>query len=409
MESALAAPFMIVGFMTGVIFMLFGFIMVMGSVVNIPGLTGANYSFTGFVVTTFGLFMIGNMPKFDSQVFDFFALACFVAGLMLVWTGEKIFTFKPAGRAMWILAGAAMTVFILLELFGIDVKGRLVYCSAVAGVFWVLMLSDKYLGGKRAWTPRDGFMIAGCVVLAGNAWGRVLVGFGLLPALAIVQTDVVYLLARFIGTMVGAIFISIYHLLTQFARMVAQTDYAATHDELTGLMNRRAINQSGEREVELARRNGQPLAVAFVDIDFFKNINDTYSHDMGDLALKEVAAALSETCRSVDLLGRYGGEEFCLIFPGDGHAGAEIVGERLLRAVRERKIADIPAVTISIGIALFDAVDPSQDWHCLVKLADLELYKAKHGGRNRCSIAPMAAPAVEIPPTFPPLKLVAAH
>jgi diguanylate cyclase (GGDEF)-like protein len=167
---------------------------------------------------------------------------------------------------------------------------------------------------------------------------------------------------------------------------------------LTGLLNRRAINHYGQREVEVALRSHQPLSVAFVDIDFFKKINDQYGHDIGDMVLQEVSRMLSLTCRSVDLVGRYGGEEFCMVFAGGGSEsdrGADGLGERLVAAIRDHVFPGVSGVTISVGLAVLPASARSASWFDLVQIADSELYKAKNGDRNRYSIQFLAEHSAE--------------
>jgi diguanylate cyclase (GGDEF)-like protein len=163
---------------------------------------------------------------------------------------------------------------------------------------------------------------------------------------------------------------------------VADKHHLATHDELTGLLNRRAINAGGDREVRLATRLNLPVAVAFVDIDHFKQINDTLGHEAGDTVLAELAEVLRDACRNVDLVGRYGGEEFCLIFPGTGCENAEIVARRLVDSVRLRAFSIGQEVTVSVGVAALEPDEDDRSWTSLVRKADRALYAAKDAGRD---------------------------
>jgi diguanylate cyclase (GGDEF)-like protein len=176
-------------------------------------------------------------------------------------------------------------------------------------------------------------------------------------------------------------------LLLYFERMVQEKHHLATHDELTGLLNRRAIVAGGEREIAVAARNRQSLAVAFIDIDFFKQVNDRLGHKAGDAVLADMAHLLMTNCRNIDLVGRYGGEEFCIVFPGVDSAEASLLGDRLMTAVRRYRFRDQFPVTVSIGLAILRADDADRSWNNLLPRADAELYKAKSQGRDRVCIA----------------------
>ncbi|WP_051221859.1 diguanylate cyclase [Conexibacter woesei] len=155
--------------------------------------------------------------------------------------------------------------------------------------------------------------------------------------------------------------------------LVASLDALARTDQLTGLANRRTWDDELPRELARARRNGEPLSVAILDLDRFKSYNDTYGHPAGDRLLRGAAAAWTERLRTTDLLARYGGEEFAVLLPGCDTAAAAQVVEHLRAAVPDDE-------TCSIGLATWDG-DESCD--TLVARADTALYRAKDGGRNR--------------------------
>jgi diguanylate cyclase (GGDEF)-like protein len=164
-----------------------------------------------------------------------------------------------------------------------------------------------------------------------------------------------------------------------------QMRHFAEHDDLTGLWNHRIIIERLRQEVDRSRREGTPLSVILVDLDHFKNVNDTFGHPAGDLVLKEVGAIFHNAVRSYDWVGRYGGEEFLLILPGSNFAGARVRAEELRSAVQAACIHDgeraIP-ITASFGVASgFPA-----DYEVLIRTADVALYRAKDNGRN-CAIA----------------------
>ena len=176
-------------------------------------------------------------------------------------------------------------------------------------------------------------------------------------------------------------------LLLYFERLIDEKHQLATHDELTGLLNRRAIVAAGNREVTLALRNRQPLTVAYLDVDCFKRVNDELGHGAGDLVLADLAQLLLRTCRSVDLVGRFGGDEFCLVLLGVDQDSAARVGERILSASRGYRFRDRHPVTMSIGFASLATVASERAWADLLHRADTALLLAKRVGRDRFCIA----------------------
>jgi diguanylate cyclase (GGDEF)-like protein len=157
----------------------------------------------------------------------------------------------------------------------------------------------------------------------------------------------------------------------------------ATVDELTGAPNRRVFHERLESEVDRCGRQGAHLCVVFVDIDFFKKINDEYGHQVGDAVLKEIYARLEETLRAYDFVGRYGGDEFVMALPGTDAAGGVAAAERLRESVRDGALGKLAGVTISLGVAELE-----QDMYVdmLLRNADLALYRAKNMGRNRTEL-----------------------
>lgn len=153
----------------------------------------------------------------------------------------------------------------------------------------------------------------------------------------------------------------------------------ATTDPLTGLANRRQLDDALDRMAAEAKRYHQPLSVVLVDLDHFKAVNDEHGHEMGDLVLVEAAARLAGAVRAADLAGRWGGEEFLVICPHTDHRAAWTLAERCRHAIAEAAVADIE-VTASLGVATLDATD---DVRSLVRRADLALYAAKSAGRDR--------------------------
>ena len=165
----------------------------------------------------------------------------------------------------------------------------------------------------------------------------------------------------------------------------------AVTDGLTGLANRRHFEDRLVQEVERSRRAQVPAALLMIDIDDFKQVNDRYGHIAGDTVLREVAAAIRESAREIDLAARYGGEELALILPGADLEGAACVGERVRTAIETRKLpirgegGQPVFVTVSIGVAALG--HGPEEASALVAAADEALYRAKRSGKNRTEVA----------------------
>jgi diguanylate cyclase (GGDEF)-like protein len=162
-----------------------------------------------------------------------------------------------------------------------------------------------------------------------------------------------------------------------------ELEQQATHDNLTGLHNRRYAERYLEQQLQACRRYRYPLAIALADIDRFKQVNDLHSHAIGDAVLRRIASIMRERCRGTDMIARYGGEEFLLCFPHTDLDRAQLLCEALRSAVQAddwSRIGLTFGVTISFGIAQFR---PNMTAEGLLNEADLHLYSAKKGGRNR--------------------------
>jgi diguanylate cyclase (GGDEF)-like protein len=156
-------------------------------------------------------------------------------------------------------------------------------------------------------------------------------------------------------------------------------------DGLTELFNHRHIHELLHEEFERTKRSGEPMAVAMMDLDRFKLVNDTYGHPTGDVILYETADILRQTVREIDMVGRYGGEEFIAILPGANEDDAAHFAERVRQAVANHVFQDEAnevRMTMSGGVASFPDADTDHP-DLLIKRADEALYAAKEGGRNQ--------------------------
>jgi len=157
----------------------------------------------------------------------------------------------------------------------------------------------------------------------------------------------------------------------------------AKTDDLTNMLNKKALNEELEKQEQFFKRHGRNYSIIFFDIDHFKNVNDTYGHDAGDVILKSVGLLLNRYSRDIDIVGRFGGEEFVIIAPETDKEGARVFAEKIRKIIAKTKFMYKKTrinITISAGVAERKETNSKEE---TLKLADERLYKAKKGGRNR--------------------------
>ena len=199
--------------------------------------------------------------------------------------------------------------------------------------------------------------------------------------------------------------------LAEMEAMNRQLEEISVRDALTGLYNRRYFADRLEQEFHRGQRHQRPVSLIMADIDHFKRINDTYGHPVGDEVLRGVSRLLLEQIRTIDIAGRYGGEEFALVLPEtpleDAHQVAERLRERVAATVlhrieREGLASEPLQCTLSLGVASYAGTGYAAPADFL-RAADDALYAAKHAGRNQVKVAPTPPP----PPTPTPTPTVA--
>jgi diguanylate cyclase (GGDEF)-like protein len=159
-------------------------------------------------------------------------------------------------------------------------------------------------------------------------------------------------------------------------------------DDLTHLYNRRGFFEIGKREFERVKRFGGTLSAIMFDLDHFKQVNDSYGHDTGDRVLEEVAERCDQSLRKLDVIGRYGGEEFSILLPETKVIFAHEVAKRLRRIIADKPISTQQgSVTITISLGVAGLTSDTLELADLLRLADQELYRAKESGRNRICVA----------------------
>lgn len=175
-------------------------------------------------------------------------------------------------------------------------------------------------------------------------------------------------------------------LLKLVSEQTLELQLLARQDALTGLANRRAFDEAFQQGYQRAKRNNTDLCLALIDVDHFKQVNDQFSHAVGDEVLKRIASLLKQQSRSVDLVARWGGEEFVILLPESTLAAAAEMCERLRQKLEQLDFSELTpglTMTVSIGLTTNEKVELSQ----MLLSADRALYQAKHSGRNRLVIA----------------------
>lgn len=170
---------------------------------------------------------------------------------------------------------------------------------------------------------------------------------------------------------------------TERKRAEEELAHLAHHDALTGVANRAMLSEQVERELAVARRRGSRLAVVFIDLDYFKHINDTYGHETGDVVLKELASRLAHSVRAIDIVGRLGGDEFVVVLSEVSDARDVVALTDKLRLECGRPLhfnGHEVRLAVSMGVSLFP--DDARDFRTLLRFADSALYQAKGEGRN---------------------------
>lgn len=173
-------------------------------------------------------------------------------------------------------------------------------------------------------------------------------------------------------------------------RALRQVYESSVLDPLTGVHNRRYLEERARTELSYALRNGAALSVLLVDIDHFKQVNDRCGHAIGDAVLRVVATSMRRVLRPEDVLGRYGGEEFVIVARGVSSRNAAILAERIRRRIQRLPMPaelGIDGLSVSVGVATFDAEHAFGSALELVAAADAAMYSAKQQGRNRVVVA----------------------
>jgi len=280
----------------------------------------------------------------------------FVAGLL-------------AANAVLVPVALMLPTWTMLRAAASFVLNPLLLVVLAATLFLVVRRRD---GGRHS-----RLLLWGIGILGAAALHDVLVDWGALPQRPVFP---------WLITLGAVVFVAVLAMTT--AEKFVDTETSALYDKLTGLYRREIVLDALSREIRRAARIGQPLSVIMLDVDRFKQINDTLGHQAGDRVLGEVGRRLIDAGRAVDWLGRYGGEEFIAVLAGTDRGGALQAAERLRHAVSALPIATgrtARTVTLSAGLVSYATAPRAEEWPTaeeLVGAADAALYRAKNAGRD---------------------------
>ena len=323
-------------------------------------------------------------------------LSIVVGNLMLssVFVGMIAAVYQFQGRPVrWaLLLAPPLLVLVFVSVYINNYPARVSFVGLVIGLqaVWALLaaLSHRHATvGRGQW-----LLVAGLLLEAVVLGVRALVAISThSEATNILQSSALQTLT-FLATFSVVLVSSVGFVFMSRDRADENNRVLAALDPLTGVANRRSLIAALDRDVARAQRMREPMALMMVDIDHFKDVNDRYGHPAGDRVLCSVVNVLRQRVRAQDLVGRYGGEEFMVLLPDTGLAGAEQLARALCKAVEESRCpADgVPgpgiAVTVSIGV-FGGRLESGDSWDMLIAAADRALYQAKNNGRNRVEVA----------------------
>nr|WP_245178153.1 GGDEF domain-containing protein [Cupriavidus sp. AcVe19-1a] len=327
----------------------------------------------------------------------------FVIGWLLIYRGVRVYYGVPAYPGA--LASAATIVLATLVAVGGLPGGPQLVLRVAYGVLALVSLATfatlARAGRGRRSIGAPLVLVASLVQLATQLAGldhaMQLAGADAAPMILFFAGPAgsAWMLAPLIATLLGLFGFTV----MAMEQIVAHNESGARVDALTGLLNRGALEMSALQLVARWQRDGLPLSCLVIDIDYFKQVNDTFGHHAGDAVLREVAHALDNSRRASDVAGRYGGEEFCILCPHTDEQQATALANRILRKVRA---IGLPGgaqgfASVSIGVAQLRGGPGSKEglWRALFADADRALYCAKEHGRDRYVLA--SSMAVPVP------------
>ena len=308
-----------------------------------------------------------------------------VLGLNLQWVGNQAFCKRvPDWRWVWGSTALVVLIDIIFTILHPDINSRVIINSLILAVISlssarVLLKHDDPPLRHALWMTGGGFGVLGTLLIARAAYVALLPAqnYGLYTQIAINP-------ATFFVASAMQMFLVIGFLLMMHRRIANELHTLAARDSLTGVLNRRQLEEDFAHLRALYLRVGGVLSLMMIDVDRFKSINDKHGHLMGDEVLRRLVAVTEATIRKQDYLARYGGEEFCILLPATTEAEAAAIADRLRQKYAETPMGQESAPwfsTISIGVT--DSVRAGFEYETMIAAADRALYQAKQDGRDQ--------------------------
>jgi diguanylate cyclase (GGDEF)-like protein len=317
----------------------------------------------------------GSVPNFASVVVGHFLI---FSAFVLFYRGILLFFRSPrTTHFLWTSVAVALLLLMYFSMADDRIAPRIVIVSLVLFLSRGLIAVELFRqAGQRAILNIFAILMA---VYAAFGAGRSLVTLLHGPPYDLMQTSR-FQTPSLVVNLLFICIIGLFFLLMLSSELVAIVEAQSLHDHVSGALNRRGIDQRLALELVRAERNGDQLAIALIDIDHFKQINDTAGHAAGDAALRQVVEVISSRLRSYDFFGRYGGDEFLLVLPQTSCDDALRIAERMERAVSGLAVPrfGLP-ITLSIGLTF---ATPRETAISMLARADVALYNAKRAGRN---------------------------
>ena len=336
------------------------------------------------IVVSIGMILIARRADLPVWVGGWVANTCVVGGLVLLRRGTECFAGTAPADVEHILAVLAVAVLVALAVRADSIWAGVAVSSLVMGSV-MLRLAHLVVRDLAARSGRHASLACAAplallgvlLLLRGTLAAARPERFGQALNAA---TDLNIGVA--IGMVASGMLINFSLAGLVVARMVSELRHYSDHDPLTGLLNRRGIEDRLRAEHQRLVRHGHRFALLSLDLDHFKRVNDEHGHPVGDAVLRAFGEILRRACRGADGAARVGGEEFWVLLPDTGLEGAVPLAERILRDVRALRLPESPVqITVSIGIAA--AAVRTESTEALMRRLDAALYQAKAGGRDR--------------------------
>lgn len=348
------------------------------------GVRGPGYWSVGNLVVGLGMILV--LIQLDATRALFLpGVAMIGAGLSLYINGIQAFVGKaPDHRipaVIFILLAAVDVYFMLVKH---DIRTTVIIDALVFAVIYLVCARltfspDEGVLGNLYWIASSLFMML-ALLMIGRAVSASSVDITVFDSFATWPVNAY----TFMLGAVSQFFISSLFVLMLGYQLNQNLESIATIDGLTGILNRRGLEDAANKMQGVCKRINLSMAVLLIDIDHFKKVNDQFGHLSGDDVLKHLAATISNILRTGDVAGRYGGEEFCVFLPNTNENDASVLAERIRAGIEATPFKDydlIINITVSIGVA--DSVRAGYEFKGLVAAADGAMYAAKNSGRNR--------------------------